>query len=234
MDSLDLFEQRLQLCSNPQLTLSEIDLGPNILEEGCFYNDIWGVTHLKSIETVNDFEYFSDMFEALLNNKLTLVNPKYATQTLLGVNVVYNSNSNNRVDVDYRTRVDGDGWSDWVPYSERQFLGRRIMPRLSPVSIDGTTDVIISAVKVIIDVPDTEDIPAKNLQISATRTRIYFGRKFYDVPIVTASTTDLSGTQATNRIDPSWVTRDYFDIEILSSSGDLIPGIIQQAIARGH
>jgi hypothetical protein len=230
----DFFESGLQLKSNPQLTFSEIDLGPNILEEGCFFNDIWGNMHLKSIETVNDFEYFSDMFEALLNNKLTLVTPKYATQTLLGITPTFNTNSNNRIDIDYKTRVDGDGWSDWHPYSDRQFIGRRILPRLSSVSIDGVTDVIISAVKVIVDVPDVEDIPAENIQIPAARTRIYYRRKFFNVPkSVTASTTDLFGVQATNRIDPSWITRDYFDIEIYDSGGNLTAGIIQIAKARG-
>ncbi len=230
----DLFEEKLQLRTAPQLTFPEIDLGPNILEEGCFYNDMWGVTHLKSIETPYDFEYFSDIFDTFYGAGFTLVNPKNATQTLLGVNVSFNTNVNNRVDIEYQTRVDGDGWSEWTPYNERQFLGRRILPRLSPVSVDGTTDVIISAVKVIVDVPDVEDVCAENLLIPAARTRIYYRRKFYNAPkSVTASTTNLSGISATNRIDPEWITRDYFDIEILDSNGNLIPGIIQRAVARG-
>lgn len=230
----DLFEGPLQLRPNPQLTFPEIDLGPNILEEGCFYIDMWGAFHLKSIETPYDFEYFSDIFDTYYGTGLTLVNPKYATQTLLGVDVSYNTNVNNRVDIDYCTRVDGDGWSEWTPYTERQFLGRRIKPRLTPISIDSTTDVIISAVKVVVDVPDVEDIPVENLQIPAARTRIYYKRKFFNIPkSVTASTTDLNGVSATNRIDPEWITRDYFDIEILDSNGNLIPGIIQIAKVRG-
>lgn len=230
----DLFEGPLQLRPNPQLTFPEIDLGPNILEEGCFYIDMWGVIHLKSIETPYDFEYFSDIFDTYYGAGFTLINPKYATQTLLDVDVSYNTNVNNRVDIDYCTRVDGDGWSEWTPYAERQFLGRRIKPRLTPVSINGTTDVIISAVKVMVDVPDVEDVCAENLQIPAARTRIYYRRKFYNAPkSVTASTTDLTGVSATNRIDPEWITRDYFDIEILDSNGNIIPGIIQRAVARG-
>lgn len=230
----DLFERPLQLRPNPQLTFPEIDLGPNILEEGCFYIDMWGAIHLKSIETPYDFEYFSDIFDTYYGTGFTLVNPKYATQTLLGVDVSYNTNANNRVDIDYCTRVDGDGWSEWTPYTERQFLGRRIKPRLTPISIDSTTDVIISTVKVVVDVPDVEDIPVENLQIPAARTRIYYKRKFFNIPkSVTASTTDLNGVSATNRIDPEWITRGYFDIEILDSNGNLIPGIIQIAKVRG-
>ncbi len=230
----DLFEEPLQLRQNPHLTFAEIDLGPNILEEGCFYLEMWGVMHLKSIETPYDFEYFSDMFDLYYGAGFTLVNPKYATQTLLGINIEYNTNSNNRIDIDYQTRVDGDGWSEWTPYSERQFLGRRIMPRLSPISINSITDVIISKVNVVVDVPDIEDICAENLQIPAARTRIYYKRKFFNIPkSVTASTTDLIGVQATNRIDPNWITRDYFDIEILDNNGNLISGIIQIAKARG-
>jgi hypothetical protein len=230
----DLFEERPQLQSDSQLVFPEIDLGPNILEEGCFYLDMWGVIHLKSIETAYDFEYFSDIFDMFYSTGFTLVNPKYATQTLLGINITFNTSSNSRIEIDYRTRVDGDGWSEWTPYSsDRQFFGRRIMPRLSPISVDGVTDVIISKVNVIVDVPDVEDV-IKNTLIPAAKTRIYYHRKFFDAPkSITPFTTDATGKQATCRIDPAMITRDSFDIEILDDSGNLISGILQRVTVRG-
>lgn len=228
----DLFEGRPRLRPGSQLVFPEIDLGPNILEEGCFYLDMWGAMHLKSLETAYDYEYFSDVFDAFYTG-FALVNPKYATQTLLGVNITYNTNSNNRIDIDYRARVDGDGWSEWTPYIERQFLGRRIMPRLTPVSIDGITDVIIRVVNVIVDVPDVEDV-IENISIPAAKTRIYYRRKFFDVPkSITPFTTDETGKQATCRIDPATITRDYFEIEILDNNGNLITGILQRVTVRG-
>lgn len=226
----DIFNSpKLTFVENPELYLPVADLGPNIIEEGYFWVDRFGETHLNSVKKLRDFERFFDIFGV----EHELVEPKYATQTLMGIEIFYNQTPNNRVDIEYRTRVDGDGWTEWKTYLEKTFFGRRIEVKLKPYT-GNSENVVISGGRMIVDVPDVEEI-IENVDIPAAKTRITFRRKFFDPPkSIAIFAADNTGKQAIWRIDPESITRDGFDLELLDDEGNLIAGKLLRASVRGY
>lgn len=235
VDDYQTFDQVLAVIPHmvdaQEITLPEIDLGSNVIEQDCYYIDFWGEVHLKSIEKVDDYQTFD---EVLALQTLHLVEPKAAMQTLLGINIDWNSNHTVELEIEYRVRVDGDGWSNWTIYSERQFFGRRVQIRLLPKSLDGVTSVVIRGGTIKIDVPDVEDI-IENVPIEAVKTKIKFHRKFYTVPkSIEAYTRDLTGKLAANRIDPATITNADCDLEILDDNDNVIAGKLELMRIRGY
>ena len=235
VDDYQTFDQVLAVIPHmvdaPTVDLPKIDLGEGVIEAECYYIDFWGEVHLKSIERVDDYVTFD---EVLAVNPLHLVEPRAAMQTLMGVDIDWNSNHVVRLDTEYRVRVDGDGWSNWTIYSERQFFGRRVQIRLLPKSLDGVSGVIIRGGKVNIDVPDIEDI-IENVPIEAVKTKIHFHRKFYTIPkSIEAYTRDLAGKLTANRIDPNTITNADCDLEILGDNDNPIAGKLELMRIRGY
>ena len=226
----------LHVVDAPYIILPEVDLGDNILEGDCFYIDPWRNIHLKSIEKIGDYAHFADIFNSA---PLHLVTPKYATETFLGITIDWNENHIVTLGKEYRVRVDGDGWSDWVTYLEKRFFGRRVQVRLTPQSLDGVTNVEIKGAKIVIDVPDVEDV-IENVPIPATKTQIFYHRKFYDTPksIALFTSDDRSETISNKTVRQviwrkSDVTRVSFWLELLDDQGNLIPGKLEKAVIRG-
>lgn len=223
----DIFSSPIYLKNNAEILFPVIDLGPNILDESCFWIDSTGTMRLKANEQLGDFAHFADIFGAAL----TFMKPTYATDTFVGIDVTYTTRGNARIDVEYRTSLDGQNWSGWIPSSIRQFTGRYVQIHLLPRSADNLGQVFIAGAHVAIDVPDIEDI-IENVSIPAEVTRITYHRKFAEVKSVSPYTQDLTGKQATcNIVDQ---TNEYFDLEILDQTGSLIPGKLQRATIRGY
>lgn len=223
----DIFNSPIYLRSDAEIIFPIIDLGPNILDDSCFWIDSQGNMRLKANEKLGDFNHFTDIF----GTTLTYMKPSYTTETFVGIDVKYTTRGNARIDVEYRTSLDGLNWGGWVPISVQQFIGRYVQIHLLPRSADNLGQVFISGAQVAIDVPDIEDI-IENVSIPAQVTRITYRRKFAQVKSVSPYTQDLAGKQATCNIVAQ--TNEYFDIEILDQSGNLIPGKLQRATIRGY
>lgn len=223
----DMFGNDIYLRSDAEILMPPIDLGPNILDESCYWIDNAGNVRLKSVETLADFNPFSDIFGA----KLTPMKPSFTKETFVGVDVKHTIRGNARIDIEYRTSMNGEQWSNWIPNSIKQFSGRYVQIRLLPISVDGLGQVYISGATVSIDVPDIEEI-IENVAIPASRTRLTYKRKFAEVKSVSLYTQDLSGKQATCYIADQ--TNEYVDLEILDQNGTLIPGKLQMATIRGY
>lgn len=223
----DIFGHALYLRSDAEILFPVIDLGPNILDEACFYVDVNGNVQMRYIERLGDFAHFADIFGATL----TPMKPQFAKETFVGVNVKYTTRGNARVDIEYRVSIDGQQWSNWMPEAIKQFSGRYVQIRLVPVSVDGVGQVYITGATIQIDVPDVEEI-IENIAISAQRTRLTFKRKFAEVKSVAPYTQDLTGKQATCYIVEQ--TNAYFDLEILDENGGIIAGKLQRATIRGY
>jgi hypothetical protein len=223
----DMFGKTLVRRSNASILLPTIDLGQNILDSEAFYFDKYGNAKLRTVEVLGDFVTFGEIFTIPVH----YVVPEYAVETIMGIEVVYNAIDGARVECEYRTSLDGTQWSGWVSSSVKQFYGRFIQIRLTPISMDGTTPVIIDGVKIKIDVPDVEDTIV-NVNLPAAKTTVKFNKMFTNVPNVGVFTQDLTGQAATWRITN--ITTKSFDIELLDKNGNLIPGKLIQAIIRGY
>lgn len=218
----------LTLYESPYIILPVADLGDNVLDAGSYYFDPWGYLHLRTIEELKDYVSFADIFN---NPSLTRVIPSYVIKTFLGVKTTYNQSPNNRIDIQYRTRVDGDGWSEWHLYSEKQFFGKRIETKLFPKSLDGITNVVISAAKLQVDVPDVEDI-IENISLNAEKTSIAYHQKFYEEPhSIALYTADNTGRQVFWRITN--ITRENFDLELLDRDDNIVGGKLLKAVIHG-
>lgn len=220
----------LTLQDSPYITLPVADLGDDVLDVGSYYFDLWGYLHLKTIEELSDYTNFADIFN---NPTLTRVTPTYTIKTFLGVSTTYNQGPNNRIDIQYRTRVDGDGWSEWHLYSEKQFFGKRVEVKLFPISLDGTTNVIISAAKLQVDVPDVEDI-LENISVSIEEQpkNIAYHQKFYEEPhSIALYTADNTGKQVFWRMTN--ITNSSFDLELLDKDDNVVAGKLIKALIHG-
>lgn len=223
----DIFGSTLHFVENPEIILPVIDLGPNSVEDGYFYVDPWGNVKIKAMEKLADYTHFADIFGSTIH----LMTPKYVAETFVNIDIAYNRDINNRVDIEYRTSLTGDTWGEWVAGINKQFFGRYVQIRLLPKSFDGITNVVISSGSVSIDVPDVEEI-IENVSIPADITHLTFKRKFFQAPkSMAVFTQDETGTQATWRL--SNVTNEGFDIELLDGN-TRIPGKLQRASIRGY
>jgi hypothetical protein len=229
-DFFSVFEStEIHLLDTATLTLPIADLGENILQSDCYYIDPWGDLHLRSIDTINDYDDFFNMFVSTI---VTLVTPQYNTKTFLGVNIDYDYQPNNRIDSEYRTRVDGDQWSSWYSTQEKQFIGRRIETKLLPVSLDGITNVGISSATLKVDVPDIAE-EQKNINVTVAGVHITYQKRYYDTPIVTNLVTrDSNGVMATNQVTNESLTG--CDVFILDSSGNPTTGTIKIIEIAGY
>ena len=119
----------------------------------------------------------------------------------------------------------------WKNISDAQFIGRYVEISILPRSSDGIGNIGISNVKVIIDVPDLEEIVEK-VYLQAERYRLKYRRSFTEVRSVALYVQDGQGQQATGNILEQ--TSTHIDICILDANGDMIPGLLQKAVIRGY
>lgn len=224
----DMFEDpTITLHESPQLILPTIDLGDKVLQPDCYYIDPWGVLKLRSVETIDTYETFFDMFE---DSTLTRVTAEYIMTTFLGVHIAYNQGPNTRIDSYFHTRADGDQWSEWQSTQNKQFVGKRIEIRLIPVSLDRKTNVAISAATIEVDVPDVTERQT-NIPVPVEGVHIKFKQRYWDPPLIDKlSTRKLDGTSATNRVINR--TEKGCDIFILEN-GEPIEGVIEVLEVRG-
>ena len=223
----DIFGGLPLLRHDAEILLPVIDLGPTVLDESCYWTDSNGNMRLKTTQTLADFAKFSDIFGA----KLTYVEPSYVTETLFDVDVTYNVSGAAYIDIEYRTSLNGDTWSDWMPSMARQFMGRYLQVRLLPRSSDGYGQVYITAATVSIDVPDITEI-IENVNVPAEVTRIFYKKKFTQVKTIDPYTRSTEGVLMTNQITNK--TSEYFDLAILGSDGLPTSGVLEKATIRGY
>jgi predicted phage tail protein len=223
----DIFGNSSALWDDAEIILPIIDLGPTVLDESVYWIDRKGNMRLKTVQKVGDFAKFSDMFGA----KLTYVEPRYVTETFVGVDINYVVKGAASVDFSYRTSLDGVSWSDWVPGLARQFSGRYLQIKINPISVDGIGQVYISGVTINIDVPDIEEV-ITNINLPAEITRIYYTKKFTEVKTIDPYTRNNEGRFVTNQITNR--TAEYFDIVLLDSSGLPIAGMLEKATIGGY
>ncbi len=221
-DILDMFaDSSITMADNPQLTLPIVDLGEYVLQSNCYYIDPLGGIHLKSVVISDDYDDLLDFFATTDSSKVTA---QYMMTTYLNPQITYNQSLNNRVDTYYRTRADGDQWSDWKDASDKQFTGRRIEVKLVPVSLDGLTNVVISATTIEVDVPDRSEI-FTNIDVPFGGVHIQYSNRYYFPPTPrTLTTRDFNGIMMPNQQLNK--EREGSDIKIYDYSGNEIAGII--------
>ena len=223
----DIFGGNVFVYGDAEIVLPVIDLGENIIDSSCYYIGHDGVIHTLSVEKISDFEHFADIFGA----HLTLMKPEFAKQIFNGVSVEYETRGAAYMDIRYRTSFDQRSWGTWKNISDAQFIGRYIEISILPRSSDGIGNIGISNVKVIIDVPDLEEIVEK-VYLQAERYRLKYRRSFTEVRSVALYVQDGQGQQATGNILEQ--TSTHIDICILDANGDMIPGLLQKAVIRGY
>lgn len=224
----DMFEL-LNFSTTGIAYLPIIDLGPNIIDEDCFWTDQWGVLHIKQNETIGSLPSFGEMFG---NGPWTNVPIKTLASTFVNIDVASNAGTDITIRQDYQVSVDGLTWGDWTPVSQRQFYGRYVQIRLTCLSMTGKTQVQITGASIAIDVQDVEET-IENVGITAGVNAIAFRKKFLTPPSsVALFTADTTGKQATWRITN--LTKDGFDVEILDDTGANIAGILVKATIRGY
>ena len=227
----DIFGGQALYCSDGEILLPVIDLGENMIDQSCFWIDHEGKLHVRFTTTIGDYERFSDMFGAG-SAGLTYMKVEYANSTFLGVSVDGYIDGNAKWIVEYRTSIDGEDWSGWIPESITQFQGRYIQVHVVPQSIDKLGNVYIRGITAKIDVPDIEEIiEAKGIEAGASR-HITFAHHFQSVKSAAAYTEDTNGAQATCFMEN--LTTAGVDISILDAEGTKIAGKLQKLIIRGY
>jgi predicted phage tail protein len=165
--------------SSPKLRVPVIDLGADVIEEGLYWINDKGTIKLRTVKRIGDFPVFADIFRQ--TEPWELVQPKFVIKTFLGTDITWNQHMNNRVDIFYRTKTDGDQWTEWKPSTEAKFLGRQIDIEIKPISLDGQTNVIISGATFQVDVPEVKE-PIKRVDIPVEGLDYTYTRRFYIVP----------------------------------------------------
>lgn len=222
----EIFGELPLLMNDAYILLPVIDLGENIIDTTVFWRDLNGSYHLRSTEKLGDFEKFADIFQ----HSYTYEKAKYQKSTFLNLKIDSYTDGDARYTVEYRTSIDKEHWSEWLPENEKQFAGRYIQVRILAESIDGIGNVYIKGIRTFIDVPDVEEI-IENVRISGTRTIKYNGRTFSEIKS-TACYTQINGVQAT-----CWIERQdnsSIDISILNDKGERTDGLLQKMIVRGY
>lgn len=207
--------------------LPTIDLGPNVFDEASFWTDSWGTMHVKSVETIEGLDKFSDMF----GGPWTQAKVKDLASTFLSVKIKSNSGVDIALTQDYRTSIDGNTWTDWISSASRQFYGRYIQIRITGQPISGMKQLKIYSAEVNIDVPDTQEI-IENVYIPAQKKHISFKQKFMATPTVTVFTADMNNKEATWQM--SGLDANGFDLEIVDDNDKNIEGMLIRADIRGY
>lgn len=221
----DIFGQKPLLMDDAQILLPAVDLGENIIDTSVFWRDSNGKYHLKSKERLGDFALFADIFQ----HNYTYEKAKYQMSTFLNIKVESYTDGDGRYTIEYRTSIDGENWSEWLPENEKQFAGRFVQVRVRAESLDGVSNVYIRKIVVVIDVPDIEEI-IENVRISGTTTIEYNKRTFTEIKSISCYT-QIKGVQAT-----CWIERQGLssaDISILNELGARTDGLLQKMVVRG-
>lgn len=224
----DMFGSPKQQRTDAYAELPIIDLGENILDAEAFYYDKYGVAKLRTQQRLCDYATFGQIF----STPVTYVTPKYAIETMVGIDIEFNSdNPLSRVDYQYSSSLDLVSWSGWIDSSVSQFYGRYLKIRLIPTSLDGFAPVVIKSAKARVDVPDVED-SVLNVMLVAGVNTVKYNIPFTVPPTLGVFTQDMNGKSVTYVINN--VTTTSFDIRLLDGDGNSIPGILTRAIARGY
>jgi hypothetical protein len=225
----DIFEGGHTLRDDASVILPAVDLGGDILEESYFYVDPWGFIQLETVEKVQDYPLFFDMFDVL---SFTYVSPQYKVETFVNVVLDYLQTSNNFVNIYYRTSIEGEVWSDWVALINHQFFGRYIQLRLDLGSLDEVTNVNLCGATILIDVPTIIDI-LENIAVAGTgTTTINYNQQFYQTPSsILPVVKDSSNRMAVWQIDN--ITKTSFDLSIYDFAGNQVSGTLVRADVKG-
>lgn len=224
----EVLAAKCELWDDAELYLPNIDLGDGVIEQDSFYTDPWGNKKIMSQKTLGDCATAGEAFSAYY----PLRQIRTITSTFFSADVKYAQAASNRVDVYYAAHLTEPLVNAiYVPRQVRQFFGRYLEVRLMPKSLDGLTNVDVSAATISIDVVDVEET-ISNVAIPAAKTHIAFKQNFYAAPdSVACFVSDAAGRSA--RYYKSNITRDGFDIEILDDAGNLVAGKVDYAIIRG-
>lgn len=223
----DVFFDAPTYRKDASIILPIIDLGESALDESCYWVDTNGDIQLKSVQTLGDFERFSDIFSMVPE----YVTPQYVTETFVSIQPTYTVSGNARLEIEYRTSLNGVNWGPWTPSTIRQFNNRYVQVRLLPQSLDDVGQVYVTGAKVTIDVPDIEET-IERLAVPNVKTRVYFTKKFTEVKSIVLWTFDNTGKSAT--CQKSNETNEYFDIEILDNNDNPIAGVAEKIVIRGY
>ena len=223
----DAFNGMPLLRDDAYIELPVLDLGENIVDQGCYWVDESGIWHVKTKECLKDYNHFFSMFRS----EVQYVSPSFALQTFARIGVSYEPKKNIRIEVEYRASVDSKVWDAWQPSSKNQFYGRYVQIRVRPISLDQVSNTTVKGVNVMIDVPDIEE-RITNVYIPAEKTRISFRLHYTESPSIGVFSQNEKGEQTTWRI--SNINTSGFDIELLDVQGNLIAGKLIQAIIRGY
>ena len=138
---------------------------------------------------------------------------------------------NNRVDIFYRTKTDGDQWTEWKPSTEAKFLGRQIDIEIRPISLDGQTNVIISGATFQVDVPEVKE-PIKRVDIPVEGLDYTYTRRFYIVPDPWLNCHDINGIPRMAHITNK--TKTGCHIALYDDVGDPVAGRIVYGEVIGY
>lgn len=112
------------------------------------------------------------------------------------------------------------GYENFKPFLEGDYEYQKCLYKCVLTSGNVSSQTRIRTLKVTIDVPDVVD-KGSVVTSGVDMVRVYFNRRFYSVPSVTA--TLISGTVlGTPNVDN--VTTKYFDVELLSSADARLVG----------
>jgi hypothetical protein len=204
----DIFNSNSSLSDDAYVILTPIDLGANIIEENYFYYDPWGNIRLRTTKTVQDYDDFFDLF----TEQNTYVEPQYKLVTFANIDIDWERNVNNYINIFYRISFDGISYGSWIPMNSKLFFGRYIQFKICIGSIDGTTNVLIKGATIKIDVPDMiEMIPYITISATGT-TKYYFKQRFYAAPFPKLYSYDDSNKQCTHEIVN--VTKEYLEVRL--------------------
>ena len=228
----DMFGGGAKLLSGAELQLPPIDLGINSIVDGDIVKLSNGETILLETNKIGDFGLFCDMFGAILNYNVV----SFATQTYLNVEVDAEHSNVCRVDVYYKTSIDGITYSDWYSDYNKQFHGRFVIIKLVPISTDGVSTIMIKGCKVTVDVPDISDI-VTNRALNIGVNTVEFNKRFSVPPVnkygsVSAFTQDINSVSCPNKITN--ITKAGFDIEIFDADGNSIAGTLVRTDIGGY
>jgi hypothetical protein len=223
----DMFSNGHTLRNDSTLILPSLDLGASIIEESYFYVDPWGFIQLETVEKVQDFVNFFEMFET----EFTYVTPQYRVESFLNVEVDYNQLSSNNINIYYRTSIEGEIWSEWSALINHQFFGRFVQLRLDCQSLDDIANVIVCGCTTVVDVPSVFDY-LENQPLSSGVNSFTYNRQFYAPPqSIVPTVVDSSGKMCVWQVSNMTITG--FDLNIYDFNGSSVSGTLIRADVKG-
>ena len=116
---IDIFAAKL--FDDAKITLPTIDLGTDIFDTKSVYLDEDGLVEILSVDPVEKFRYFSDIF----GTDLAMCGPECQKQVLITVSI--NGENVDGCSASARTQLDrGKSFAEWTDIMDKQAIGRRL------------------------------------------------------------------------------------------------------------